>query len=266
MLLSGPEIDIPIMRKFKLDNVDYVLLTYSDCPHDFDPLGIVAAVTGTGAVYRLGRELHQSGKPHYHCFVQWIDGGHSDDDARRTFCVDGRYPNIKRFSANPGRRWDYVGKYAGQKEGHYIIGDQCDRPGGDSDEPRGEADKWSEIINATTQDEFFEKCASLAPKQLGCNFGSLKLYAEWKYRPAAKEYISPVGEYTPSPEMQTWVDEYILNEFGGRYVSTRSPLPRKLGGGPSLQVSYLSWVAGRIYALAFGGAPTPACSALTWVA
>lgn len=202
-VLSSPS---KMVRKFKLDSVEYVLLTYSDCPNDFDPQLIVDAVVGAGAVYRLGRELHQNGKPHFHCFVQWPEP-FSHPDAGQLFFVGGRRANIKRFSANPGRRWDYVGKYAGQKEGHYLIGDQCDRPGGDKDDSeRTQGDIWNEIICAPTESEFFEKLASLAPKQLGCNFGSLKLYAEWKYKPALAEYESPAGGYQPTPELQAWAD------------------------------------------------------------
>lgn len=205
-----------MVRKFKLDSVEYVLLTYSDCPNDFDPQLIIDAVVGTGAVYRLGRELHQNGKPHFHCFVQWSEP-FSHPDAGQLFFVGGRRANIKRFSANPGRRWDYVGKYAGHKEGHYIIGDQCDRPGGDKDDTeRTQTDIWSEIITTTTEAEFFEKLAALAPKQLGCNFGSLKLYAEWKYRPVIGEYEPPLGDYTPCEKLLTWADGNVERRTSGR--------------------------------------------------
>ncbi|WP_447406968.1 hypothetical protein, partial [Clostridium perfringens] len=51
---------------------------------------------------------------------------------------------------------------ANQKDGHYIIGDQCERPGGDKeDSERSQSDIWSEIINATYQSEFFERLADL---------------------------------------------------------------------------------------------------------
>lgn len=207
-----------MVRKFKLDNVDYVLLTYSDCPNDFDPQLIIDAVVGTGAVYRLGRELHQNGKPHFHCFVQWPEP-FSHPDAGALFYVGGRRANIKRFSANPGRRWDYVGKYAGHKEGHYLIGDQCDRPGGDKDDSeRTQADIWGEIICAPSEEEFFEKLASLAPKQLGCNFGSLKLYADWKYRPSVAPYTSPAGGYSPPAELEAWERTNLIEKVNGRYV------------------------------------------------
>lgn len=205
-----------MVRKFKLDNVNYVLLTYSDCPNDFDPQLIVNAVVGTGAVYRLGRELHQNGKPHYHCFVQW-DDGYSCPDAAAIFNVGGRKANIKRFAANPGRRWDYCGKYANQKEGHYIIGDQCERPGGDKDDSeRTQSDIWSEIINATSQSEFFEKLAALAPKQLGCSFSSLKLYADWKYRPEQEVYESPQGRFEVPDVLSDWVEENLRSEVTGK--------------------------------------------------
>jgi len=223
------------MKKFKLDSVNYVLLTYSDCPDDFDPQCIIDAVTGTGAVYRLGRELHQNGKPHFHCFVQW-DEPFSHPDAGQLFFVGGRRANIKRFSANPGRRWDYVGKYAGHKEGHFIIGDACERPGGDKeDTERTQADIWSEIICATTEGEFFEKLAALAPKQLGCNFGSLKLYAEWKYRPVVAEYNSPAGTWDVPDVLNEWADVNVRHPYVGRWVILGSLLltSRLSGGGAS---------------------------------
>lgn len=198
-----------MVRRFKLDEVNYVLLTYPTVGDDWSYQTLIDIIVGTGAVYRLGRELHQDGQPHYHCFVQWA-APFSHPDGAGLFTVGGRRPNIKRFSANPGRRWDYVGKYAGQKEGHTILGDQCERPGGDKDDTeRTQADIWGEIICATSQDEFFEKLAALAPKQLGCNFGSLKLYAEWKYRPEAKVYETPEGTFTPNAEMVAWKEANV---------------------------------------------------------
>ncbi|AXL65863.1 replication-associated protein [Tubeweb spider associated circular virus 1] len=202
-------------RRYKLDNVEYILLTYSDCPVEFDPQGIIVAVVRSGGVYRLGRELHQNGMPHYHCFVWWV-GGFSHPDAGQLFMVSGRRCNIKKFTANPGRRWDYVGKYAGHKDGHYLIGDQCERPGGDKDDSeRTQTDIWSEIINATNEGEFFEKLAALAPKQLGCNFGSLKLYADWKYRPEVADYESPPGIFEPVYDLTNW-SEANLGRVEGR--------------------------------------------------
>jgi len=207
-------------RKFKLDAVEYALLTYPTVPVDFDPHGIIAAATNVGAVYRLGRELHADGKPHFHCYLQWAEP-YTDDDAGATFTVAGRRPNIKRFSANPGRRWDYVGKFAGQKEGHYIVGDQCDRPGGDSEgSERSSLDIWSEIMSVGTKEEFFDKLAALAPRQLGCNFGSLKLYAEWKYdrEAAPAAYASPEGNWSVPWVLQEWADKWISGDWRGRYV------------------------------------------------
>jgi len=91
------------------------------------------------------------------------------------------------------------------------------RPGGDKeDSERTQADIWSEIICATTEDEFFEKLAALAPKQLGCNFGSLKLYAEWKYRPVVADYVSPPGRFDLPPELDNWAELNVRNPYVGR--------------------------------------------------
>ena len=200
---------------FKLKDAQYALLTYPRFPDDrIDPHGIIEAVDRSGGVYRLGRELHEDGQPHYHCFIQWADP-YNDPDAGRTFTVGGRRPNIKRFSANPGRRWDYVGKHAGKKEGHYILGDECARPGGDSDQRSGD-DKWCEIIASTSATEFWEKTAALAPKQLGCNFGSLKLYVEWKYKAVQEEYMSPMGTWTVPLELEEWAEQNIRQPPLGR--------------------------------------------------
>ena len=152
-------------RKFKLNDVKYVLLTYPDCPDEFDPQQIIERVVSLGAVYRLGRELHQNGKPHYHCYVEWPEF-YSNADAGRLFDVGDRHPNCKVFSANPARRWDYVGKHADKIFGHYIIGDQCPRPSGDPLEQRSQNDIWVEILAATTRDEFLARAA--VPRNHGC--------------------------------------------------------------------------------------------------
>lgn len=206
-----------MVKKFKLEDVNFCFLTYSNCPLDFDPQLIIDAVTGAGAVYRLGREEHQNGVPHFHCFVWWQSGPFSHHDAGQLFFVGGRRANIKRCEANPGRRWDYVGKHAGKKEGHYIIGDQCERPGGDQvPAQRSESDRWGEIIAAETREEFWEKLAALAPKQLGCNYGSLKLYAEDHYRQDAAEYVSPEGTWRLPEILAEWADDYASGGYTGR--------------------------------------------------
>jgi len=132
--------------------------------------------------------------------------------------LGGRRPNIKRFSANPGRRWDYVGKHAGKKEGHFIVGDQCERPSEGDLDTRSQSDIWSEIIGSTTKEEFWSRLTTLAPKQLGCNFGSLKLYVDWKYKPDQEVYETPRGEFDVPAVLEHWADLYIRDEYSGRLV------------------------------------------------
>ena len=78
------------------------------------------------------------------------------------------------------------------------------------------ATRRGEIICAETEEEFFEKLASLAPKQLGCNFGSLKLYADWKYRPRVTPYESPAGGYTVPQPLQDWERDQLSAKLSGR--------------------------------------------------
>lgn len=215
-------------RKFKLNDVKYVLLTYPDCPDEFDPQQIIERVVSLGAVYRLGRELHQNGKPHYHCYVEWPEF-YSNADAGRLFDVGGRHPNCKVFSANPARRWDYVGKHADKIFGHYIIGDQCPRPSGDPLEQRSQNDIWVEILAATTRDEFLARCATLAPKQLACSFGNIRSYAEWRYRPNRAPYVTPPGLWDIPSELTEWADENCQGGISGR---SANPNPNPGGGSP----------------------------------
>lgn len=190
------------------------MLTYPTIPDDFDVVGLTATLERLGCNYRIGRELHQDGKPHVHvmcCF----DEPYEDRDARRTFTVGTRVPNIRIRRVRPERGWDYVGKHAGTKEGHYIIGEKGERPGGDGDgSDRPSNDVWHEIILARTREEFFDSAARLAPRQLACSFSSLTAYADWKYRPVQVEYATPDGEFSVPFELRDWVDDNVRGCIG----------------------------------------------------
>jgi len=183
-------------------------------PADFDGAGIVAILERLGCSYRVGRELHQEGKPHFHAMC-CFDEPYSDGDARRTFTVGTRVPNIRVRRTRPERGWDYVGKHAGTKEGHYIVGEKGERPGGDGDSTERPAnDVWHEIILARTREEFFDIASRLAPRQLACNFNSLVAYADWKYRPGPVPYATPDGEFDVPDILSDWVDDNVRGSVG----------------------------------------------------
>jgi len=200
--------------KYKLDAEQFFMLTYPTTPDDFDGSGIVAVLERLGCSFRVGRELHADGKPHFHAMC-CFDEPYSDGDARRTFTVGTRVPNIRVRRTRPERGWDYVGKHAGTKEGHYIVGEKGSRPGGDSDgSERPSNDCWHEIILARTREEFFDAAARLAPRQLACSFNSLLAYADWKYRPEPEPYTTPDGEFSVPFELKDWVDDNVRGCVG----------------------------------------------------
>lgn len=203
--------------KYKLDGEQFFMLTYPTTPADFDGSGIIAILERLGCNYRVGRELHQDGKPHFHAMC-CFDEPYTDGDARRTFTVGTRIPNIRVRRTRPERGWDYVGKHAGTKEGHYIVGEKGTRPGGDEDSAeRPSNDSWHEIILARTREEFFDLAARLAPRQLACSFTSLSAYADWKYRPVKEEYVGPDGVWSVPDELLDWVDENVRGTPGMSY-------------------------------------------------
>lgn len=202
--------------KYKLEDEQYFMLTYSALPlPDVFPYDdLIALLERLGCDYRAGRELHQDGKPHVHVMCVFADG-YTDGDARKTFRIGGRTPNIRVRRTRPERGWDYPGKYAGTKDGHYIIGEKGDRPGGNEDSSdRPNSDVWHEVILSRTREEFFDCAARLAPRQLACNFSSLVAYADWKYKPQAVAYTTPDGEFSVPFELRDWVDENVRGQVG----------------------------------------------------
>jgi hypothetical protein len=208
--------------KYKLQDEQFFMLTYPTTPADFDGSGIIAILERLGCSYRVGRELHADGKPHFHAMC-CFDEPYSDGDARRTFTVGTRVPNIRVRRTRPERGWDYVGKHAGTKEGHFIVGEKGDRPGGDGDSAeRSGNDVWHEIILARTREEFFDTASRLAPRQLACSFNSLVAYADWKYRPVAEEYATPDGEMMVPDVLAEWVDQNVRGSTGEWSLARRS--------------------------------------------
>lgn len=213
-----------MVRRFKIDDEQFFMLTYPTTPDDFPIDDLVGILDGLGCNYRIGRELHEDGKPHFHAMVVF-DNPYSDRDGRTTFRVGGRAPNIRMRRTKPERGWDYVGKHAGTKDGHYIVAEKGDRPGGDGDSnERSTNDVWHEIILARTRKEFFDLASRLAPRQLACSFSQLTAYADWKYRVVETPYASPEGEFEVPIELQQWVNANLRREHHGRYVLPQGPL------------------------------------------
>lgn len=141
---------------------------------------------GLGAECIIGREIHQDGGIHLHCFIDFGRKFRS----RRTdiFDVDGRHPNINQSYGTPWRGYDYA-----IKDGDVICGG-LERP----EEPRAKRvakdwDAWTEITNARDREHFWELVHHLDPKAAACNHGQLAKYADWRFAEVAPVYESPRG-------------------------------------------------------------------------
>lgn len=167
-------------------NARYVLLTYAQCG-ELDPFRIVEVIGGLQAECIIGRELHEDGGIHLHCFVDFGRKFRS----RRTdvFDVDGRHPNITSSRGTPWKGYDYA-----IKDGDIVAGGlqrPDESPGGDGS---GSAhSKWAEITSAETREEFYELVERLDPKAAVVSFPAIQKYADWRYAPRDEEYVSPPG-------------------------------------------------------------------------
>lgn len=203
--------------QYVINDEQYFMLTYPTTPDGWPVNDLVGVLDRLGCDYRIGRELHQDGKPHFHAMVCFNEP-YNDKTARTTFKIGGRAPNIKMRRANPERGWDYVGKHAGTKDGHYIVAEKGGRPGGDAVvSERSSADIWAEIRLARTKEEFLELVGKLAPKQLICGWINVRAYAKDRYGEPSlvEEYEgAPPGMWSVPFELQ----EYADNWLGGGHV------------------------------------------------
>lgn len=188
----------------------YVLLTYAQCG-ELDAHRIVCHLGELGAECIVGREDHADGGVHLHAFAMFERKFTTRNE--RVFDVEGRHPNVLRGNRTPEKMYDYA-----VKDGD-VVGGALERPSGDGLSQNGSA--WSEIILAGDRESFFEAVARLDPRALCVNFGSLRTYADWKYRPNPEPYSHPTGitlrtDHTPA--LAVWVEQTLVRpESGGTY-------------------------------------------------
>jgi len=181
----------------------YALLTYAQSG-DLDPHEIVCHLSGLGGECIVGREDHEDGGVHFHAFVDFEHKFRTRDV--RAFDVGGRHPNIVSSWGTPEKGWDYA-----TKDGD-IVGGGLLRP--DNTVGKSKGCDWSAILSAETREDFFARLEEHNPRALVTSFGSVKLFADWRFRVERGEYCHPGGisfEGVPS-DMVSWVDGNI----GGR--------------------------------------------------
>ena len=230
----------------------YGIITYAQCG-DLDPWKVVDMLAGLSAECIIGREHHEDGGIHLHCFV---DFGRIFRSRRiDVFDVEGRHPNVQHVGRTPWVAYDYC-----LKEGDVVAG-AAERP----KERRAGLPKpdevWVDIMAAETRDEFFYLCEQLAPRSLCLSFNSIAAFADWKYRVDPQPYQHPDGPQFSEEKvgvLHEWAQTNLGRRTGGTYlrggvkwtppggaypaglISTAYP-PRKLGcwgAGSSLPLHY----------------------------
>lgn len=185
----------------------YALLTYAQCS-DLDPFAVVNHLGSLGAECIIGREDHSDGGVHLHAFTDFNRKFESRNE--RVFDVDGRHPNVLRGTRTPEKMWDYA-----TKDGD-IVGGGLSRPSGVGVSPSGSV--WHQIILSETREQFFAACAELDPRSLCVSFGSLRTYADWKYRESRDPYVTPGGisfSTDQFPQLDDWVQRTLVGFSGG---------------------------------------------------
>jgi hypothetical protein len=196
-------------NEWRLGCRKHLLLTYPQVPESFDPLKIKDLLSKLNATCRIGKELHEDGGTHYHCFVHFKERYRTRDV--RAFDIDGRHPNILPVNTTPYKAWDYV-----SKEDNIVV-DECPRP--EEKEAKGkhgqQHERWKLIHKAETEEEYWRLLENYAPKEMITSFHNISAFAAKKYRLEQETpfYISPytTPDLTIYPELQKWVAENITN-------------------------------------------------------
>lgn len=188
-------------------NARYFLVTYAQCG-SLDGFIVMEHFSALGAECIIGRELHQDGGLHLHCFVDF--GERFRGGGTQIFDVEGRHPNIETVGRTPWKAYDYA-----IKDGDVVCGG-AERPVETSNSGGTTFDKWSQITSAACRDEFWELVHRLDPKAAAVNFSSLSKYCDWRFAPIVEPYTTPTGITFVGSELDgrdEWIEQAAIG-FG----------------------------------------------------
>jgi len=180
--ISLPRDFFSIMPSFDL-HCRYALLTYAQSG-DLSGSVVGERLSEMGFKCVIGRENHEDGGVHLHCFV---DFGRKRRFRRvDVFDVEGRHPNISPSKGTPAKGYEYA-----IKDGEIVFQslDPIESGGGGG---RTVA-VWTQITNASDRESFWALVHELDPKSAACNHTQLQKYCDWKFAVVPPVYESPVG-------------------------------------------------------------------------
>lgn len=179
-------------------NSRYVLLTYPQCG-ELDGFAVMDMLSALEAECIVAREQHADGNNHIHAFV---DFGRTFRSRRSDiFDVGGCHPNISPSRGRPGDGYDYA-----TKDGDIICGG-LERPDNSGKKSEGKQAVYREIVDAESEDEFWQLVRELDPRALCLNYPSLRKYADNRYKRTVAEYEHPTCVSVDDgaiPELRQW--------------------------------------------------------------
>lgn len=200
-----------------------VFLTYSQISHDGlrdllssdrDHYELLSERFGPPEQYRLGRERHQDGGHHFHCFASW--GSRISSTDPRCFDWRGYHPNIEAVRKTPRKAWDYAGK-----DGD-IVYEQGEGPRMGGTPPVRREGIWSEAVAATSADHFLQTIREGAPRDFVLYQDALVRFAEKFWAPPAPSYTSPWFFSHEPRELADWLQQSGIGIDGGHVGRRRS--------------------------------------------
>ncbi|AXB22594.1 replication associated protein [Alces alces faeces associated circular virus MP65] len=203
-----------------------LFLTYSQVGSGWDPQSLTDDLERLGAVHRLGKELHQDGGIHYHCYVDF--GRPLEFENCHKFCYGGPpsagcpkggHCNILVIRRTPHHAWDYAGK-----DGD-VISENCPRPLVVKGQSERKAE-WVYCLDATGFDNFYERIKDVDPASLVKSSFSVEHCAKRLFRQRQPETFTPIDglqfHWESFPKVAQWVLRVLPDDrqlVGGRRPS-----------------------------------------------
>lgn len=250
----------PPGKRLGKDNARFVgrhfLFTFSQSGPNWPYQDFVDLVSLLGAKYVIGRERHEDGGYHFHCFVDFERTFDWENEHR--FCVGSkrlgsssrcpglRHGNILPIKATPYHTYDYVRKYGD------VVACTMDRPavtGGKASKD----DHWKGSLSESTRNGFLDSVrdhsprdfvvfgqqigkfaerrfgAELVPPQVQENAG-MGLRVHWLRYPAVRQWVRKVFT-NPVPTIESLAAEgnydAATREEDQAFIGTRGPVKRR---------------------------------------
>lgn len=142
------------------------------------------------ASFRLARELHEDGTPHFHALVIWPTKKRSRD-ARWLDCA-GQHPNIQPVR-NHQASFDYV-----SKDGAYM-----DK--GSVEPSPTTSDRWKSALEAHSPNTFEERIKEASARDYIVNYERIITFRDVRFKQRSRPYVSnPDWTFETVPALRDW--------------------------------------------------------------